>query len=108
MNTIRRFEVYVVSLDPTVGSEISKARPCAVLSPHSMNEHLSTVIVAPLTQTIRRWPSRIVSRFAGVKGEVALDQMRAVDKRRLTKRLGVLNAGVQTAVLAALSEMFAP
>ena len=108
MNSIKRFEVHVVSLDPTVGSEISKSRPCVVLSPDSMNHHLGTVIVAPLTQTIKRWPSRVLSRFAGLKGEVALDQMRAVDKRRLTKRLGVLSAGVQAAVLASLGEIFAP
>lgn len=93
MPHIQRFAVYQVNLDPTIGSEIAKSRPCVVVSPKEMNDHLNTVIVAPLTSTIKNWPSRIKARFAGKKGEIALDQMRAVDKRRLIKPLGVSSLG---------------
>ena len=68
MSDIKRFEVYLVRLDPTLGSEIAKTRPCVVVSPDEMNVHLATVIVAPLTQTVKGWPSRVISRFTGVKG----------------------------------------
>ena len=108
MSLVKRFEVYQVNLDPTIGAEIAKSRPCVVLSPNEMNIHLSTVIVAPLTSTVRGWPSRVLSRFTGIKGEVALDQMRAVDKLRLAKRLGEMDAKTQASVFSALNEMFAP
>jgi mRNA interferase MazF len=108
MSPIKRFEVYHVNLDPTIGAEIAKSRPCVVLSPDEMNAHLQTVIVAPLTSTVRSWPSRVLSRFAGMKGEVALDQLRAVDKLRLAKRLGELDTKTQASVFSALGEMFAP
>jgi mRNA interferase MazF len=108
MNEIKRFEVYQVSLDPTLGSEIAKTRPCVVVSPDEMNIHLATVIVAPLTHTVKGWPSRVPARFAGARGEIALDQLRAVDKRRLIKRQGVMEAKTRAAILTALGEMFAP
>ena len=108
MSDIKHFEVYHVNLDPTIGSEIAKSRPCVVLSPDEMNVHLHTVIVAPLTSAVKGWPSRVLSRFTGIKGEVALDQLRAVDKQRLAKRLGALDAKTQAAILGALGEMFAP
>jgi len=108
MSQIKRFGVYLVNLDPTLGSEIAKTRPCVVVSPDEMNDHLVTVLVAPMTQTVKGWPSRVVSRFTGVKGEVALDQLRAVDKGRLVKRQGTIEPKTRAAIFAALGEMFAP
>ena len=105
---VDRFDVYLVLLDPTVGSEIQKTRPCLVVSPDEMNHHIATVIVAPMTSKGRPYPSRIPCRFEGVDGQIVLDQLRTVDKQRLARRLGRLSAEAQDAVLAALAEMFAP
>src|SRR5215217_5750671 len=99
---IERFGVYLVTLDPTVGAEIRKTRPCAVISPDEMNQVLRTVIVAPLTTSSLGFPSRVDSTFAGKRGEIALDQMRAVDKRRLVKRLGALDRATAKSVVALL------
>ncbi len=107
MTAFNRFDVYQVNLDPVIGSEIAKSRPCVIISPDEMNRHLTTVIVAPLTGSIKGWPSRVVSIFSGKKGEVALDQMRAVDKRRLVKHLGELEESVCAGVLATLAAIFA-
>ena len=104
----RRLDVYMVTLDPTVGSEMRKARPCVVVSPDEMNQHIRTVLVAPLTSKGRAYPTRVASRFGGRNGQVVLDQLRAVDVQRLTKRLGTLSPSAQTAVLTTLCEMFAP
>lgn len=106
--TPRRFDVYLVSLDPTVGSEIRKTRPCTVISPDEMNRHIRTVIVAPMTTQGRAYPTRVGCRFKGKTGQIVLDQIRTVDTRRLVKRLGTLDAAAQTAVLGVLAEMFAP
>lgn len=106
MKAIQRFEVYQVALDPTIGSEIAKSRPCVVVSPNDMNRHLNTVIIAPLTRTAKKWPSRVLSHFDGLDGEVALDQLRAVDKSRLTKRLGTLSPKVQQSVMITLQDIF--
>lgn len=106
--TARRFDVYLVTLDPTVGSEMRKTRPCVVLSPDEMNQHIRTVIVAPLTSKGTGYPTRVASRFGGRAGQIVLDQLRAVDVQRLTKRLGALSAVSQAAVLRTLAEMFAP
>lgn len=103
----RRFGVYLVRLAPTVGSEIAKTRPCVVISPDEMNRHLSTVIVAPMTTTQRRYPTRVSCRFASKAGETALDQMRAVDRSRLTKHLGDLDAATSSRLVRRLLEMFA-
>lgn len=108
MAAIKRFEVYLVSLDPTLGSEIAKTRPCVVVSPDEMNDHLATVIVAPLTRSVKGWPSRVISRFTGVKGEVALDQLRAVDKRTLIKRQGMIEPKTRADILISIGKMFAP
>src|SRR6185312_7619589 len=86
---IKQFGVYLVNLDPTIGSEIQKTRPCMIISPDEMNKHLKTVIIVPLTSTIRQYPTRINCKFEGKSGQLALDQMRAVDKIRLVKQLGV-------------------
>jgi mRNA interferase MazF len=105
---LNRFDVHLVELDPVRGSEINKVRPCVVVSPDEMNHHLRTVIVAPMTTTIRGYPSRVTCRFRRKQGEVVLDQIRAVDSARLVKRLGALDAATGGRVLAVLGEMFAP
>ena len=102
-----RFDVFLISLDPTRGSEIRKTRPCLVISPNDMNDHIRTVIVAPMTTKGRPYPSRVSCTFQGKRGQVVLDQIRTVDKTRLVRRLGTISSGVQTKVLDALQEMFA-
>jgi mRNA interferase MazF len=104
---VKRFEVYLVNLDPTVGSEIQKARPCLVISPDEMNDHVATVIVAPMTTKGRDYPSRVSCQFQEKDGQVVLDQIRTVDKLRLVKNLGKIDASTQRDVLAVLAEMFA-
>ena len=103
-----RFEVYLVNLDPTVGSEICKSRPCVIVSPDEMNRYVRTVVVAPLTTAGRPYPSRVPVRFAGKDGRVVVDQLRTVDKVRLARRLGALEAREAAAILEVLREFFAP
>src|SRR5438128_901416 len=105
---INRFEVHLVNLDPTVGSEIRKTRPCVVVSPDEINHHLRTVIVAPLTTKGRPYPSRVPCRLQGKAGLVVLDQIRTVDQARLVKKLGRLGDRTARQVLDVLQEMFAP
>lgn len=104
----RRFEVVLVNLDPTVGSEIQKTRPCLVVSPDEMNRYMRTVIVAPMSSQGRSYPSRVACRFEGREGQIVLDQLRTVDRARLVKRLGRLDEPTQEEVLTALKEFFAP
>jgi mRNA interferase MazF len=104
---VKRFEVYLVNLDPTIGSEIKKMRPCLVISPDEMNAHIATVIVAPMTTQGRTYPTRVSCKFQSKDGQVVLDQIRTVDKTRLAKKLGTISASTQKAVLAILAEMFA-
>lgn len=104
---VKRFEVYLVNLDPTVGSEIQKTRPCLVISPDVMNRYIATVIVAPMTPKGRPYPTRVECRFQGKEGQVVLDQIRTVDKARLVRRLGSIDAQSQVDVLEVLAEMFA-
>jgi len=104
---VKRFEVYLVNLDPTVGSEIKKTRPCLVISPDEMNRHIQTVIVAPMTTKGRAYPTRVACRFQGKDGQVVLDQIRTVDKTRLVKMLGRISPVTQKVVLEVLGEMFA-
>ena len=104
---VSRFEVYLVSLDPTVGSEIQKARPCLVVSPDEMNHHIGTVIIAPMTTRGRSYPTRVPCRFQDKEGQVVLDQLRTVDNKRLIRRLGSAPAPTQQAVLSVLAEIFA-
>jgi mRNA interferase MazF len=101
-----RFAVYLVPLDPTTGSEVAKTRPCVVVSPDVMNHLVQTVIVAPLTSTIRHFPYRVICKFAGKQGQIALDHIRSIDKSRLAKRLGNLDAPTAARVSATLVEMF--
>ncbi len=103
----RRFDVYLANLAPTVGSEYQKTRPCAVVSPDELNRYLATVIIAPMTTVERNYPTRIACDFQGKTGQVALDQLRVVDKTRLVKRLGRLATSEQEAILTGLSDLFA-
>jgi mRNA interferase MazF len=104
---VARGHVYLVRLDPTLGSEIKKTRPCVIVSPDELNEHLRTVIVAPMTTGGRAYPWRPRCRFHGRAGFVALDQLRTVDVERLVKSLGQLEASTVVAVLEGLQGMFA-
>ena len=85
---IHQYEIHLVNLDPTIGHEIKKTRPCVVLSPDEMNRHIGTVIIAPMTTKSRQYPTRVAVKFQGKSGWIVLDQIRTVDKRRLVKRLG--------------------
>lgn len=105
---MKRFEVYLVNLDPTVGSEIQKTRPCLIISPDAMNRHIRTVIVAPMTTQGQDYPTRLNCRFQGKQGQIVLDQIRTVDKTWLVRLLGEVDSDSQTDVLRLLAEMFAP
>jgi len=105
---INRFEVYLINLDPTVGSEIKKTRPCLVVSPDEINHNIHTVIIAPLTTKGQSYPTRIPCRFRGKNGQVVLDQIRAVDRARLIKKLGKIDSKTAAVVLDVLQEMFEP
>ena len=103
---VQRFDVWLVVLDPTVGSEIRKTRPCLVISPDEMNAHIATVIIAPMTSKGRDYPTRVPCTFQRKAGQVVLDQIRTVDQARLVKRLGQLDATASAAVLDTLAELF--
>jgi mRNA interferase MazF len=105
---VRRFEVYLVALDPTRGAEIRKTRPAVVVSPDEMNNNIQTIIIAPMTTVERSYPTRVACEFEGKEGQVVLDQIRTVDKSRLVKRLGTLDESTCAEVLQILQEMFAP
>lgn len=105
---IKRFDVYLINLDPTIGSEIQKVRPCLVISPDEMNRHIATVIVAPMTTKGRDYPTRVSCSFEGKTGQVVFDQIRTIDKSRLVKKLGGIDKQVEEDVLTILAEMFAP
>lgn len=105
---VNRFEVYLVSLDPTMGREIRKARPCLVISPDEMNHYVATVIIAPMTTKGRDYPSRVNCSFNGKDGQVVLDQIRTVDKLRLVNKLGEIDPKTKADVLSVIAEMFAP
>jgi mRNA interferase MazF len=102
-----RGDVYLVRLDPTLGSEIQKTRPCVIVSPDELNENLRTVIVAPMTTSGRAYPWRIPCRFQNKTGFVVLDQIRTVDRNRLIKRLGRLSSPTIGHILLTLQELFA-
>jgi mRNA interferase MazF len=102
----RRDEVWLIALDPSKGSEIKKTRPCLVVSPDEMNEPLQTVVIAPMTTTQRDYPTRVNLTFRNKTGQVALDQMRAVDQQRLVRRLGVVSSRTAREVSSVLVEMF--
>ena len=103
---VKRGDIWLVNLDPTVGSEIQKVRPCVVISPAELHDHLRTAIVAPMTSQGFAAPFRVPVTHAGTKGLIVLDQMRTVDKIRLAKKLGAVSARTLSATLAALQEIF--
>ena len=103
---VKRFDVYLINLDPTVGQEIKKTRPCLIISPDEMNKFLSTVIIAPMTTKGSNYPSRISCQFDGKEGQIILDQIKTIDKNRIIKKLGTIEKPTQKEVLATLSELF--
>jgi mRNA interferase MazF len=106
VNEPNRDEVWLVNLDPTLGSEIQKTRPCLVVSPDEMNHRLFTIIVAPMTSVVRAYPTRVTVAFQGRRGQVALEQIRAVDRARLVRRLGTLPRTMAAEVARTLVEIF--
>lgn len=103
---VKRFDVFLVNLDPTIGSEIQKTRPCLIISPDEMNRNIRTVIIAPMTTKGRSYPTRVACKFQGKEGRVVLDQIRTIDKSRLVRKLGQLKGEARTEVLDSLAEMF--
>lgn len=99
-------EVYLVNLDPTIGSEVRNSRPCVVVSPDELNRTIRTVIVAPMTTRVRPYASRVPCRFKGKNGQVMLDQIRSIDRLRLISKLGHIDKTTATRVLSILREMF--
>ena len=104
---VARGEIYLINLDPTIGSEVQKTRPCVIVSPDEMNKYIRTVIIAPMTTKLRNYKSRVETNFKGKKGQVMLDQLRTVDKQRLVKKQGKLSSKDLKKILALLTEMFA-
>ena len=105
---VGRFDVFLVNLDPTVGSEIQKTRPCLVISPDEMNRSVRTVIIAPMTSQGKTYPTRVACTFSGKTGWVVLDQLRTVDKQRLVRKLGRLDDTTSKLVANRLVEPFSP
>ena len=101
-----RFDVYLTNLDPTVGSEIQKTRPCLIVSPDEMNKHIRTVIVASMTTAGKDYPTRVSCTFKKKKGQIVLDQIRTIDKTRLVKKLGTIDPGTQLRVITILQRLF--
>ena len=104
---VRRFEVLLINLDPTIGREIKKTRPCLVISPDEMNSYISTIIVAPMTTQQRVYPTRIKCKFKLKSCDLVLDQIRTIDKSRVIKKLGQIDSKTQNKALKVLQEMFA-
>jgi len=103
---IKRFEIYLINLDPTIGSEIRKTRPCLIVSPDEINNNLNTLIIAPLTSVKKNYPTRVDCKFKNKSGQIVLDQIRTIDKKRLIKKLGEVNPGIQIRVLETLNKIF--
>jgi mRNA interferase MazF len=108
LRQVDRFDVYMVNLDPTVGSEMQKTRPGLVISPDEMNHRIATVIIAPMTTGGKLYPTRVQCRFDGKDAKIVLDQIRTVDKSRLARKMGRIDAAAQAEVLRVLAELFAP
>ncbi|MEI7494373.1 MAG: type II toxin-antitoxin system PemK/MazF family toxin [Alphaproteobacteria bacterium] len=102
-----RFDILLIDLDPTKGSEIQKTRPCVVISPNEMNHHIKTLIVAPMTSQTKGYPTRVRVRFAEKDGEIVLDQIRTIDQTRIVKKVGTLDKKTAIAVLETLKDLFA-
>ncbi len=101
-----RFDVYLTNLNPTVGSEIQKTRPCLIISPDEMNKHIRTVIIAPMTTAGKDYPTRVTCTFKKKKGQIVLDQIRTIDKTRLVKKLGTIDPETQLIVITILQRLF--
>jgi mRNA interferase MazF len=104
---VNRFDVYLINLGPTVGAEIQKTRPCLIISPDEMNRHIRTVIVAPVTSATKEYPTRFNCSFKNKEGQIVLDQIRTIDKKRLIKRLGSIDAKTQLKIISILQQLFA-
>ena len=103
----KRFDVYLVNLDPTVGSEIQKTRPCLVISPDEINRNIRTVIIAPMTSSLKDYPTRVSCTFRKKQGQIVLDQIRTIDKKRLLKKLGTIDSKAQLDTISILQRLFA-
>lgn len=104
---VKRFDVYLVNLDPTIGAEIQKTRPCLVISPDEMNRNIRTVIIAPMTSAQKEYPTRVSCTFQKKKGQIVLDQLRTIDKARLIKKLGTIDPEDQLKVVSIFQQLFA-
>ena len=104
---VNRFDVCLINLDPTVGSEIQKTRPCLIISPDEMNRHIRIVIVAPMTTAGKDYPTRVICKFKKKKAQIVLDQIRTIDKTRLVKKLGTIDPETQLKVISVLQRLFA-
>jgi mRNA interferase MazF len=104
---VKRFDVYLVNIDPNIGSEIQKTRPCLVISPDEMNRNIRTVIVAPMTSVTKDYPTRVPCIFKKKQGQIVLDQIRTIDKTRLIKKLGAIDSKAQVDVISILQRLFA-
>ncbi len=104
---VRRFDVYLINLDPTIGSEIQKTRPCLVISPDEMNRNIRTVIIAPITSSQKKYPTRVPCTFRKKQGQIVLDQLRTVDRTRLVQKLGTIDSKAQSDVISVLQRLFA-
>ena len=104
---VKRFDVYLVNLDPTIGSEIQKSRPCLVVSPDEMNRNIRTVIIAPMTSAQKDYPTRVSCTFRKKQGQIVLDQLRTIDKARLIQKLGTIDSKAQLDVVSVLQRLFA-
>ncbi|TGL76017.1 type II toxin-antitoxin system PemK/MazF family toxin [Leptospira yasudae] len=102
---ISQYEVYLINLDPTVGHEIKKSRPCVIISPNEMNKTIGTIIIAPMTTKSRSYPTRVELTFQGKKGWIVLDQIRTVDKARLAKKLGRIDSKTVNKMKLIIKEM---
>jgi len=102
---VKQYEIYLLNLDPTIGSEIRKTRPCIIISPNEMNRHLNTVIIAPMTSTIKKYPTRVSLEFLGKKGEVVLDQIKTIDKKRIIKKMGKIRNETIKSIKEGIKEM---
>ena len=103
---VQQYDVFIVNLDPTVGSEIKKTRPCVIISPDEMNKYLDTVVIAPITFQSKNYPTRVMIDLEGQENWVVIDQIRTIDKSRLTKRIGKLSYKESTSIKHVIKETF--
>jgi len=102
---MEQYSICLVNLDPTIGHEIKKTRPCVIISPDEMNQHIATIIIAPMTTKSHAYPTRVPLTFQGKKGWIVLDQIRTIDKKRVIKKLGKLNSNKIQTVKSVINEM---